>query len=51
MRSDDYLNMLYDQVIPLIDCFFPDYIGTFQDDDAKIRQAETVNEWFRVHQR
>ena len=46
-KSAEFLNVLNDQVIPLMDFFFPGRAGIFQDDNAKIDQALVVKEWER----
>lgn len=42
MRSVDDLNMLSDQIFPSVDLFFPDGMGIFQNDNARIYWAQTV---------
>ncbi|GBL87934.1 hypothetical protein AVEN_192094-1 [Araneus ventricosus] len=39
IKSQHYLNLLNDQVIPSMDFFFLDGIAIFQDDNAKIHLA------------
>ena len=41
----EFINVLNDQVIPSINVFFPDGLGIFQDDNAKIHWALVVKEW------
>lgn len=44
MSPADHVNILNDQVIPLMDVLFPDGIGIFQDDNFRIYQAEIVTQ-------
>ena len=49
--KSEFLNVLNDQVIPSIDYFFPDGLGIFQDNNAKIHQALVVKDWSkRTHE-
>ena len=43
--SAEFLNVLNDKVMPSMDFFFPDGLGIFQDDSAKIHRALVVKEW------
>ena len=50
--SQQFLNVLNDQIIPSIDFFFPDGSGIFQDNNAEIHRALVVKEWsMRTHER
>lgn len=49
MSSTHYMNLLNDQLFPTIDFVFPGGTGIFQDDNARIYQAEIVKEWSMRH--
>lgn len=48
--SADYLNILNDWVFPWWMFFFPDSTFMFQDSNARVYQAQTMNKWFKEHE-
>ncbi|GBN38360.1 hypothetical protein AVEN_220971-1 [Araneus ventricosus] len=50
MKSQHYLNVLNDQVIPSMDFFFPDASGIFQENNAKIHRVLIIHNWLREHE-
>ena len=50
MKSQEYLNILDDQVHPFMDFYFPDGSVIFHDDSARIHQSRVVQNWFRDHE-
>ena len=50
LKSQEYLNILDDQVHPSIDFYFPDGSGIFQDDNTPIHRFHVVQDWFRDHE-
>jgi hypothetical protein len=50
LKSDDYLDILGNHVHPLIDFYFADGTGIFQDDSACIHRTHVVQSWFNEHE-
>ena len=49
INSRDYLQVLSDQVHPMVQALFPDGNAIFQDDNAPIHTARIVKEWHEEH--
>lgn len=50
VTAHKYLNILADQVHPMVQTLFPDGDAIFQDDNAPIHTAVCVGSWFEEHE-
>ena len=49
INSQDYLGILGNQLLPMVQGLFPEGIAIFQDDNAPIHTARIVKEWHEEH--
>lgn len=50
MTAKTYVNILADQVHPMVQTLFPNGDGVFQDDKAPVHTAHIVQDWFSEHE-
>jgi hypothetical protein len=50
MVAREYVDRLYNQLYPMIQTLFPNKDAVFQNENAPIHIAETVQSWFEEHE-